>query len=97
MSRLLLELHRAKIPESGVQAFAIVPNLNVFKDGCSCQCLRGKLADNTFSLKSAEETFSHCIVITISNPTHTHLDVRIDQAALVSRAGVLAALIGMVQ
>ena len=97
MSRLLLELHRAKIFESGVQAFAIVPNLNVFKDGCSCQCMSCELTGDTFSLKSAEETFSNCVVITISNPTHAHLDVRIDQAALVSRAGVLAALIGMVQ
>lgn len=82
MSRLLLELHRAKIPESGVQAFAIVPNLNVFKDGCSCQCLRGELAGDAFSLKGTEETFSNCVVITISNPTHAHLDVRIAQAAL---------------
>ena len=97
MSRLLLELNRAKIAESGVQAFAIVPNLNILKDGCSCQCMSCKLAGDTFSLKRAEETFSHGVVITISNPTHAHLDVRIDQAALVSRAGVLAALIGMVQ
>jgi len=50
MSRLLLELHRAKISESGVQAFAIVPNLHVFKDGCSCQGLGCELAGNTFSL-----------------------------------------------
>ena len=54
MSKLLLELHWAKIPESGVQAFAIVPNLNVFKDGCSCQCMSCELTGDTFSILPTE-------------------------------------------
>ena len=58
-----------------MQALPIVPNLNILKDHCSCQCMRGKLTGHTFSFKGAKETFSNCIVIAISNPAHAHLDI----------------------
>ena len=80
-----------------MQALAIVPNLNVFKDRGSCQGMCCKLAGDTFCFQGAKETFGDCIVITIANSAHAHLDVRVCQAALVSSTGVLAALIGMMK
>ena len=97
MSRLLLELDRAEIAESGVQATTIVPNLNVFKYCGSRQSMSSKLGGHTFSFQGTKETFGNCIVITIPNTTHTHLDLRIPQTALVNSTGVLAALIRMMQ
>ena len=97
MSVLMLELDRAEIDVSGVQATTIVPNLNVLKYCGSRQRMRCKLVGYAFSLQGAKETFCDCIVITISNPAHTHLDVCINQSALINNTGVLTALIGMVQ
>ena len=85
----MLELDRAEIAESGVQAPTIVPNLNVLKYCSARQSLRCKLTGHTFSLQRAEETFSDCIVITISNTTHTHLNACVYQTALINSAGVL--------
>ena len=93
MSRLKLKLDGAEITECGVQATTIVPNLNVLKYGGSRQGMGCKLTGHTFSLQGAKETFGNCIVITISNPAHTHLDVCIYQSVLINGAGVLAALI----
>jgi len=93
----MLELDRAEIAESGVQATTIVPNLNVFKYCGPRQCLSCKLGGHTFSFQGAKETFGNCVVITIPNTTHTHLDLRIHQTTLVNSTGVLAALIGMMQ
>ena len=47
MSRLLLELDWAEIAKSRVQATAIVPNLNIFKNRCSRNCMSSKLAEKT--------------------------------------------------
>ena len=93
----MLELDGAEIIQCGVQATTIAPNLNVLKYCGSRQDMGCKLTSHTFSLQGAKETFGSCIVITISNTTHTHLDICIYQSALINSTGVLAALIGMVQ
>ena len=90
---LLFEMDRAEIAKRGMQTFVIVPNLNVFKDRGAGLGMRGKLAGDAFCFEGAEETFSDGIVITVANPAHAHLEVRVCQAILVSCAGVLAALI----
>jgi hypothetical protein len=97
MSMLLLEFDGAEIAEGGMQALAIVPNLNVFKERGACRCKRYKLTGHTFCFQCSKETFSHCIVITIANPAHTELDVPVCQGALVVSTGVLAALVRMVK
>ena len=93
MSRLKLKLDGAEITECGVQATTIVPNLNVLKYGGPRLGMGCKLTGHTFSLQGAKETFCDCIVITISNPAHTHLDACVYQTALINSTGVLAALI----
>src|SRR5215207_3896301 len=97
MSVKLFELHRAEIAEGGVQALAIVPNFNIFKDRGACQSMGCKLVSHTFCFQRSEETFSHRIVVTIANSTHAQLDVPACQEALVVSAGVLATLVRMVK
>ena len=75
MSMFSFELHRAEIAEGGMQTLAIVPNLNVFKDGGACLGTCGKLVGDTFCLEGAKETLSHRIVIAIAGSTHARLDV----------------------
>src|SRR5512138_2081049 len=93
MSVLLFELHRAEIAEGGMQTLAIVPNLNVFKDGGTRLSLCGKLASGTFCLEGPKETFRHRIVVAVSDSAHAGLDVPVGESALVGRAGILAALV----
>src|SRR5512145_2614201 len=97
MSVLLLELHRAEIAEGGMQTLAIVPNLNVFKDGGTCLGMGSELASGTFCFESTKETFRHGIVITVADSAHAGLDMPVGEGALVGSTGVLAALIGMMQ
>ena len=93
MSMFLFELHGAEIAEGGMQTLAIVPNLNVFKDGGACLGMGGKLASDTFCFEGAEETFRHCIVVAVPDSAHARLNAPVCQTALVGSAGVLAALI----
>jgi len=79
-----------------MEALVIVSNPNVFKDGCACQCMGCKLAGHTFSFSRAEETFSDCVVVTVANPAHAHLDVGACQTARVGSIGTLAVLIRMI-
>jgi hypothetical protein len=79
----LVDLDRAEIGECGVHATAIVPNLNVFKYGGSRQCVSGELVGRTFSLKRSKETFSKCVVKTISKTNLAQEDVTVPQAGLV--------------
>ena len=94
---VLLELHGAEVAEGGMQALAIVPNLNVFKDRGACQCMCWKLSSDVFRFQCAKETFSDCIVIAVANSTHARLDVHACQTVLVRCTGVLAALVGMMK
>ncbi len=93
MSVLLLELHWAEVAEGGMQALAIVPNLNVFKDRGACECMGGKLVRHTFGFQGAEETFRDRIVVTVANPAHAQLDIHVCQGAQIVSTGVLAALV----
>ena len=97
MSKIQFEIDRAEVAKRGMQALPIVPNFNVFKDRCMCQRTSSKLTDHTFGFESAEKTFSNCIVISVPNPAHAHLDVLGRQTALIGSAGVLTTLVGMVQ
>src|SRR6266540_1285761 len=80
-----------------MQALAIVPNLNVFKNCGACQSMGWKLAGHTFCFQRSKETLSHCIVITVANPAHAQLDVPVCQGALVVSTRVLTALVRMVK
>src|SRR6266498_2660710 len=80
-----------------MQALAIVPNLNVFKNCGACQSMGWKLAGHTFCFQRSKETLSHCIVITVANPAHAALDVPVCQGVLVVSTRVLATLVRMVK
>src|SRR5512139_1474573 len=97
MSMLLLEFDRAEIAEGGMQALAIVPNLNVFKDSGACRCMSDKLTGHTFCFQCSKETLSHCIVVTIANPAHAELNVPVCQGVLIVSTRVLAALVRMMK
>ena len=75
----------------------IVPNLNVLENGGACECVGGKLVCHAFALEGSKETFHDRIVVTITHTAHAQLSVGCHQAVLVGGAGVLAALVGMVQ
>jgi hypothetical protein len=97
MSVLLFELHRGEIAEGGMQTLAIVPNLNVFKDGGACLGMCDELVGDTFRFESAKETFCHRIVVAVSDSAHAGLDVAVCQSVLVGSTGILAALIRMMK
>ena len=93
MSVLLLELAGAEIAESGMQALAIVPNLNVVKDCGTCECMGDKLVRHPFGFQRAKETFCNRIVVTVAHSAHAQLDIHVCQGAQVVSTGVLAALV----
>ena len=97
MSVLVFELHRAEIAEGGMQTLAIVPNLNIFKDGGTCLGVCGERVGDTFCFEGAKETLSDCIVVAVSHSAHAGLDIPVCQAALVGSTGILAALIRMMK
>ena len=74
MSVKLFERHRAEIAEGGMQTLAIVPNLDVFKDGGARLGMCGELVSDTFCFEGAEETFSNSIVVAIADSAHAGLD-----------------------
>ena len=75
MSVLLFELHGAEIAEGGMQTLAIVPNLNVFKDGGACLGMGSEPVGDTFCFEGAKETLSHRIIVAVADSTHAGLDV----------------------
>ena len=97
MSRIEFELDGTEIAQRRVQTLAIVPSFDVFKEGCAGLSPRGKALAGTFGFERAEKALHGCVVKAISNPAHTDLAVVGRQRILIRFAGVLAALIRMMQ
>lgn len=62
-----------------------------------CLSLRGELPGCTYRLQGGKEALHDGIVIEIASPAHTDLTVVAGQAFLVSQAGVLTTMVGVVQ
>jgi hypothetical protein len=75
MSVLVFEFHRVELAEGGMQTLAIVPNLNVFKDGAARLGMCGELVGDTFCFEGAKETFFNRIIVAIADSAHAGLDV----------------------
>ena len=73
----------------------IVPNLDVFKDQLSCLLAGFKPLSDTFRFECRKETFHHRVVITIAYAAHADLNVVLLEQAQKIVAGVLTALIAM--
>jgi hypothetical protein len=80
-----------------VQTLPIVPSFDVLEDGSASLRSRIKLMICTFSLECAEKAFHSSVVEAIANPAHTDQTVINSQTPLIQVAGVLAALIGVMQ
>src|SRR5512138_2407824 len=97
MTRFTFELDWAKVVQGRVQTLPIVPSFDVLEDGGASLGSRIKLMICTFDLESAEKAFHGSVVEAITNPAHANLAVISGQALLIQVAGVLAALIGVMQ
>ena len=97
MSRFEFELDGAEVAERGVQPLAIVPTFDVLEDGGASLGPRGELPIGAFSLEGAEKAFHRRIVEAIADTAHADLAVMGSQALLINIAGVLTALVGVMQ
>src|SRR5512145_3325847 len=97
MSRFAFELHRAQVVQSRVQTLPIVPSFDVLEDGGASLRSRSKGLICAFGLKCAKKAFHGSIVEAIADPAHADLAVTGGQAPLIHVAGVLAALIRVIQ
>ena len=97
MSRFAFELEWAEIAQGRVQTLPIVPSLDVLKDSGASLRSGIKLMMSTFSFEGTEKTFHSSIVETIADPAHTDLTLMDGQTPLIQVAGVLAALIRVMQ
>ena len=80
-----------------MQTLAIVPSFDEFKDGRASLGSRGEGLAGTFGFERAEKALHDRIVKAISDTAHTDLAVIIRQSLLIGFAGVLTALIRMMQ
>src|SRR5512143_3990763 len=97
MTRFSFELDRAKVVQGRVQTLPIVPSFDVLEDSGASLGSGIKLMICTFSLERAEKAFHGSVVEAIADPAHTDLAVIRGQVLLIQIAGVLAALIRVMQ
>ena len=97
MSRFAFELCRAEIVQGRVQTLTIVPSFDVLEDGGASLSPGVKLFIGTFGLESAEKAFHGGVVEAIAGVAHADLAIISGQALLIRFAGVLAALIRVVE
>ncbi len=80
-----------------MEAVAIVPDLDIFEEGPACLSTVDELAGGTFGLEGAKEAFHDGVIIAVAHPAHADQAMMGLQLQLISQAGVLAALVGVVQ
>ncbi len=76
---------------------AVVRAIHLFEDRGAGLCSAGKGLPGTSGFQRGKETFHHGIVMVVGNPPHAFFDPVGGQAGSVLGAGVLAALIRMMQ
>jgi hypothetical protein len=80
-----------------MQTLPIVPSFDILEEGDASLRSRIKLMISAFGLESAEKAFHGSVVEAIAGPAHADLAVINGQTLLIQVAGVLAALIGVLQ
>ncbi len=70
---------------------------NALKNGSASQRTGGELVSDTFRFEGSKETFDHRVIITVPHAAHAQLGQSRRQTVLVSCAGILGALVRMVQ
>jgi hypothetical protein len=77
---------------------AVVSAFDISKDGVFCFSAGVKmLTIDQFGFEGASETLHRCIVIAAAHSAEAGEHVMVSQQSLILAAGVLAALVGMVQ
>ena len=80
-----------------MQTLAIVPSFDEFKDGRASLSSRREGLAGTFGFERAEKALHDRIVKAISGTAHADLALGMGQGLLIGLAGILAALIRMMQ
>ncbi len=97
MSGFRFKLHRAKIAQRGMQSLAVIPGFDIGKEGRARRGTAWERLGGAFGFESGEETLHSSIVVAIANPAHADFALMHCQAVAIIGAGILAALIGVMQ
>lgn len=80
-----------------METVAIIPSLNIGKNGGTCFAVGIKNVVRAFGFKGAKKTLHAGIIPTVGFATHTDLHLSGGQGALKTEGGILTALVRMKQ